>query len=57
MQLDSTNIAVYLYLADIYEQQQNTQKTIEVLEKYASKTNDVTAKLEITKYIQQLKTK
>lgn len=57
LQLDSTNIAVYLYLADIYEQQQNTQKTIDVLQKYATKTNDVTAKLEITKYIQQLKTK
>ena len=55
LQLDSTNIAVYLYLADIYEQQNNTQKTIDVLEKYAAKTNDVTAKLEITKYIQQLK--
>lgn len=55
LQLDSTNIAVYLYLADIYEQQNNTQKTIQVLEKYAAKTTDVTAKLEITKYIQQLK--
>lgn len=55
LQLDSNNIAVYLYLADIYEQQNNTQKTIEVLEKYAAKTDDVTAKLEIKKYIQQLK--
>jgi tetratricopeptide (TPR) repeat protein len=55
LQLDSTNIAVYLYLADIYEQQNNTPKTIEALEKYAAKTNDVTAKLEIEKYIQQLK--
>ena len=57
LQLDSTNIATYLYLADIYEQQNNTQKTIAVLEKYATKTTDVTAKLEITKYIQQLKIK
>ncbi|MDX2174104.1 MAG: tetratricopeptide repeat protein [Bacteroidota bacterium] len=55
LQLDTANIEVYLYLADIYEQQNNTQKTIEVLEKYAAKTNDVTARLEITKYIQQLK--
>jgi tetratricopeptide (TPR) repeat protein len=55
LQLDSTNISVYLYLADIYEQQNNIQKTIEVLEKYATKADDVTAKLEIEKYIQQLK--
>jgi len=57
LQLDSNNISVYLYLADIYEQQSNTQKTIEVLGKYASKITDPTAKLEITKYIQQLKIK
>lgn len=53
--IDSNYIEAYLHLADSYEQQGKTDKTIEVLEKYCSKTNDATAKLEITKYIQQLR--
>ncbi|MGZ4097254.1 MAG: tetratricopeptide repeat protein [Bacteroidia bacterium] len=53
--IDSNYIEAYLHLADAYEQQGNTEKTIEVLEKYRSKTTDVTAKVEIEKYIQQLK--
>lgn len=55
LSLDSTYIEAYLHLADIYEQQNNIDKTINALEKYASKTNDPTAKLEVEKYIKQLK--
>lgn len=53
--VDSTYIEAYLHLADAYEQQGNNEATIMALEKYASKTNDPTAKIEIDKYIQQLK--
>lgn len=53
--IDSNYIEAYLHLADAYEQQGNKPKTILMLEKYASKTSDVTARIEIDKYIQQLK--
>lgn len=52
---DSTYIEAWLHLADAYEQQGDTEKTIKALEQYAAKTTDITAKLEIEKYIQQLK--
>lgn len=55
LQIDSNYIEAYLHLADAYEQKGDTKKTIEVLEKYAGKTPDVTARLEIGKYIKQLK--
>jgi predicted Zn-dependent protease len=55
LQVDSNYIEAYLHLADAYEQQGNTAKTIEALEKYSSKTTDPTARVEINKYIQQLK--
>lgn len=55
LQIDSTYIEAYLHLADAYERQGETDKTIAVLEKYAAKTEDVTARVEINKYIQQLK--
>lgn len=57
LKLDSTYIEAYLHLADIYEQMNKVDKTIEVLQSYASKTNDPTAKLEVEKYIKQLKLK
>lgn len=57
LQIDPTYIEAYLHLADIYEQMNNVDKTIEVLEQYAAKTNDPTAKIEIEKYIKQLKSK
>jgi hypothetical protein len=53
--IDSNYIEAYLHLADIYEQQGNTARTIECLEKYSAKTPDVTARIEINKYITQLK--
>lgn len=55
LQIDSTYIEAYLHLADAYEQQGNTAQTINVLKKYAAKTNNVTARIEIEKYIKQLK--
>jgi len=57
IKIDSNYIEAYLHLADAYEQQNNTEKTIEMLEKYSAKTTDVTARIEIEKYIQQLKLK
>ncbi len=56
LRIDSTYIEAYLHLADAYEQQGNTKKTIEMLEKYVANTNDITAQEEIKKYIKQLKT-
>jgi tetratricopeptide (TPR) repeat protein len=56
LRADSSYIEAYLHLADAYEQLGETQKTINVLERYSAKTTDITAKLEIDKYIKQLKT-
>jgi hypothetical protein len=57
LQIDSTYIEAYLHLADAYEQSGQKDKTIEMLEKYKSKTDDAMSRQEIDKYIQQLKTK
>ncbi|MBK6521250.1 MAG: tetratricopeptide repeat protein [Sphingobacteriaceae bacterium] len=57
LQLDPNYIEAYLHLADIYEQMNDVNKTIEVLQQYAAKTTDPTAKLEVEKYIKQLKLK
>lgn len=53
--VDSNYIEAYLHLADAYERKGETAKTIESLERYATKTPDITAKLEVEKYIKQLK--
>lgn len=55
LRVDSTYIEAYLHLADAYERQGEIQQTITMLEKYSVKTPDVTARLEIEKYIKQLK--
>jgi tetratricopeptide (TPR) repeat protein len=55
LQVDSTYIEAYLHLADAYEQSGQKNKTIEMLEKYKSKTDDAMSRQEIDKYIQQLK--
>lgn len=57
LRADSTYIEAYLHLADAYEQLGETEKTIDALERYAARTSDVTARLEINKYIEQLKNK
>jgi hypothetical protein len=57
LEIDSTYIEAYLHLADAYEQSGQTNKTIEMLERYKVKTDDPMSRQEIDKYIQQLKTK
>lgn len=57
LNIDPLFIEAYLHLADVYEQQGNTAKTIEMLEKYTTLTDDAMAKQEIRKYITQLKNK
>jgi tetratricopeptide (TPR) repeat protein len=53
--IDSNYVEAYLHLADAYERRGETEKTISMLEKYSARTTDVTARIEINKYIQQLK--
>jgi tetratricopeptide (TPR) repeat protein len=55
LQIDSNYIEAYLYLADIYEQQNDKVNTIKMLETYAGKTDDLTSKMEVKKYIEELK--
>jgi tetratricopeptide (TPR) repeat protein len=55
LEIDPLYIEAYLHLADAYEQQGQKNKTIEMLEKYASVTDDAMAKIEVKKYIEQLK--
>ena len=55
LEIDPLYIEAYLHLADAYEQQGQKEKTIEMLEKYASVTDDAMAKQEVLKYIEQLK--
>lgn len=55
LSIDPLYIEAYLHLADAYEQQGQKEKTIEMLEKYASLTDDAMAKQEVLKYIEQLK--
>lgn len=55
LRIDPLYIEAYLHLADAYEQQGQKEKTIEMLEKYASFTEDAMAKQEVLKYIEQLK--
>ena len=55
LRIDPLYIEAYLHLADAYEQQGQKAKTIEMLEKYDSLTEDAMAKQEVLKYIEQLK--
>jgi tetratricopeptide (TPR) repeat protein len=55
LELDSTYVEAYLHLADAFEQKHDTESTIKMLEQYALRTNDVTARLEVNKYIDQLR--
>lgn len=57
LKIDPLYIEAYLHLADAYEQQGQTVKTIEMLQKYANVTDDAMAKKEVLKYIEQLKNK
>lgn len=53
--IDPSYIEAYIRLAEVYEQQGNKEGTIEMLELYASKTEDATARTEIEQVIKQLK--
>jgi tetratricopeptide (TPR) repeat protein len=55
LQIDSTAIEVYLHLADAYEKLGQPEQSLKMLENYQSKTNDPMVKLEIGKYIEQLR--
>jgi tetratricopeptide (TPR) repeat protein len=55
LEIDTNYIEAYLHLAQAYEQQNNKDLAIKSLESYAARTGDVTVKLEIKKYIEQLK--
>lgn len=57
LQIDPGYIEAYLHLAELYQQMNNVDKAIEMLEAYASKTPDPTEKLEMEKYIKELKLK
>lgn len=55
LRIDSNYLEVYLHLADAYDQLNQTEKTIEMLENYARRTPDITARIEVNKYIKQIK--
>lgn len=55
LKIDPMYIEAYLHLADAYEQQGQKEKTIQMLENYASLTQDAMARQEVKKYIEQLK--
>lgn len=55
LRVDSNYVEAYLHLANAYEQQNKPLKAIEMLEKYYLKIDDLTTKIEINKYIEQLK--
>lgn len=56
LRVDSNYAEAYLHLADAYQQLGQTEKTVEMLQRYSAKTTDITEKLEVDKYIKQLKT-
>ena len=55
LKIDSTYIEAYLHLADTYEKLNEKEKTVAMLKNYALRSNDPTAKIEIERYIEQLK--
>jgi lipopolysaccharide biosynthesis regulator YciM len=57
LRIDSNYTEAYLHLADAYEQQGNKAATVGMLKEFAKRTPDVTARLEVNKYIHQLETK
>ena len=55
LKLDSNYVEAYLHLADAFEQRGETEKAIDMLQLYSGKSPDITVRMEIDKYIQQLK--
>lgn len=57
LEVDSEYIEAYLYLADLYEKQQQTGKAIEVLKTYMGKVDDPDREAEVNRYITELSNK
>jgi len=57
LEVDPEYIEAYLYLADLYEKQQQTGKAIEVLKAYMGKVDDPDREAEVNKYITELSNK
>lgn len=55
LRIDSSYIEAYLHLADAYEKLNQPGNSLKMLEKYQSETKDPVVKLEVGKYIEQLK--
>lgn len=55
LRIDPNYIEAYLHLADVYEKMNATGEAIRMLESYQMKSNDPVVKLEVGKYIDQLK--
>jgi tetratricopeptide (TPR) repeat protein len=55
LRVDSTAIEVYLHLADAYEKLNQPELSLKMLENYQAKTTDPMVKMEIGKYIEQLR--
>ena len=52
---DSSYTEVYLHLADAYEKMNERDKALRALENYKIRTTDPIARMEVEKYIDQLK--
>lgn len=57
LEVDSEYIEAYLYLADLYEKQQQTGKAIEVLKTYMGRVDDPAREAEVNRYITELSNK
>lgn len=57
LEADPEYIEAYLYLADLYEKQQQTDRAIEVLNTYMIKVEDPQRKAEVGQYIKELSEK
>jgi tetratricopeptide (TPR) repeat protein len=57
LEVDPEYIEAYLYLADLYEKQQQTGKAIEVLKTYMGKVDDPDREAEVNRYIKELSNK
>jgi tetratricopeptide (TPR) repeat protein len=57
LEVDSSHIEAYLHLADAYEQKGNRDSTIAMLQEFAGRTPDITARVEVNRYIEQLRNK
>jgi tetratricopeptide (TPR) repeat protein len=57
LEIDPEYIEAYLYLADLHEKQQQTEKAIEALNAYKNKVSDPQRKAEVESYIKEISNK